>query len=57
MPRKGLTPPSLRTLPAAGVGWFLAHPGCPTASAGLGAEPQSLGLANSMTRIVLSIDV
>ena len=31
-------------LPAAGVGWFLTRPGCLTASAGFGAEPQGLGL-------------
>ena len=30
------------TLLAAGVGWFLTHPGCPTASAGFGAEFQGL---------------
>ena len=35
------------TLPAAGVGWFLTRPGCPTASAGFGAEPQGLGSAIS----------
>ncbi len=35
------------TLPAAGVGWFLNHPGCLTASAGFGAAPQGLGAAIS----------
>lgn len=27
---------------AAGVGWFLTHPGCLTASAGFGAAPQGV---------------
>jgi hypothetical protein len=35
------------TLPAAGVGWSLTRPGCPTASAGFGAEPQGLVSATS----------
>ena len=30
------------TLTAAGVGWFLTRPGCLTASAGFGAEPQGV---------------
>lgn len=34
-------------LPAAGVGWFLTRPGCPTASAGFGAALQGPGTARS----------
>lgn len=36
---------------AAGVGWFLTHPGCLTASAGVGAEPQGLGAATTSRSI------
>ena len=39
MPRKPLTLTAATTLMAAGVGWFLTHPGRPTASAGCGAAP------------------
>ena len=45
MPRKPLMPAPRPTLPAAGVGWFLTRPGCLTASAGCGAEPQALSKA------------
>lgn len=44
MPRKLLTDRSDLTLLAAGVGWFLIHPGCLTASAGCGAAPHGEGL-------------
>lgn len=47
MPRKPLTERRDPTLPAAGVGWFLTRPGCPTASAGFGAAPQGPGTANT----------
>jgi len=47
MPRKPLTERRDPTLPAAGVGWFLTRPGCPTASAGFGAAPQGPGTARS----------
>ena len=46
MPRKPLTERRDPTLPAAGVGWFLTRPGCPTASAGFGAALQGPGTAN-----------
>ncbi len=38
MPRKALTDRSAPTLPAAGVGWLLTRPGCPTASVWFGAK-------------------
>jgi hypothetical protein len=44
MPRKPLTLTEATTLPAAGVGWLLTRPGCPTASAGLGGA-QGLALS------------
>ena len=47
MPRKPLTERRDPTLPAAGVGWFLTRPGCPTASAGFGAALQGPGTARS----------
>ena len=45
MPRKPLTDRSDPTLRAAGVGWFLTHPGCLTASAEFGAAPQGIALS------------
>jgi hypothetical protein len=53
MPRKPLTERRDPTLPAAGVGWFLTRPGCPTASAGFGAAPQGPGTARSGPRTTL----
>lgn len=47
-----LTPTAADTLMAAGVDWFLIHPGCPTASAGLG-RAQGVVVRLSKTAIVL----
>lgn len=54
MPRKPLTERRDPTLPAAGVGWFLTRPGCPTASAGFGAAPQGPGTATTRRWIFCS---
>jgi len=39
---KALDADAATDAPGCWVGWFLTHPGCLTASAGFGAEPQDL---------------